>query len=307
MEPSLLPAIAAFAQVARFGSFTRAAANLGVSPSALSQTIGLLERRLGVRLFNRTTRSVSLTEEGRLFLQQVAHGLACLDRALNDLDEVRERPTGEVRVNLSRFASEYLIEPHLAEFARLYPQIRLELILDDGLADIVLEGCDIGIRLGEHLSAGMVAVPVGPPLCMVVVGSPVYFANHPLPQTPGELDAHNCLRFRKTSNGTVYRWEFNDPDGDAALSFDFEPRGSFTTNDHDTMIRAAVQGVGLIQHLDAAVAGYVAAGRLIPVLETWCPPFPGFHLYTSSRALVPPKIRAVIDFLKRKKERLEKR
>jgi DNA-binding transcriptional LysR family regulator len=187
----------------------------------------------------------------------------------------------------------------LGEFASRYPHVRLELVLDDGLANVVTERCDAGIRLGEHLLQDMVAVPVSPRLHMTVVGAPKYFLKHARPQTPDDLHNHNCIRFRKTSNGTIYRWELSDP-GIPFCPIEFDPKGSFTTNDHDAMIRAAVQGVGLMQHISAAVEGYVQRGELIPVLEEWCQPFPGFYLYVPSRTMMPIKLRVFIDFLKEK-------
>jgi DNA-binding transcriptional LysR family regulator len=296
MDLTLLPAIAAFIQVARFGSFTRAAGELGVSPSALSQTIRALEAKLEVRLLNRSTRSVSLTEQGRLFLQQVGPGIAALEQAVGTVADSRGLPAGELRVNTSRFAARHLVEPFLGEFFAAYPQVRLELVMEDGFSDIIAQGCDAGIRLGEHLSDSMIAVPISPVLTMAVVGSPAYFAAHPPPQTPADLAGHNCLRYRQTSSGAVHPWEFCDPAAPQRVVA-IDAQGCFTTNDDEGMRRAALQGVGLIQHIVTAVRDDVAAGRLISVLDDWRPSFPGFYLYAPSRAQMPLKLRVFIDFL----------
>lgn len=299
MDPSLLPALAAFVLVARTGSFTRAAAALGVTPSALSQSVRTLEKKLDTRLLHRTTRSVSLTEEGRTLLAQVAPGLQLVEQAVNAIEDTRGQPSGEIRINTSRFASRCLIEPHLRELRARHPDVRLELVLDDGLGDIVKEGCDVGIRLGERLSQGMISVPISPMMRMAVVGSPDYFARHPPPATPADLARHECVRFRPT--GAIFRWPFTEP-GTPARAFEFEPHGSFTTNDDDAMLRAALQGVGLVQHMEVAVRPYLADGSLVEVLAPWCPPFSGFHLYIPSRAQLPAKLRALIDFLVEKRE-----
>lgn len=295
MDRTLLPAIAAFGQVAREKSFTRAASVMGVSPSALSQTIRVLEERLKVRLLNRSTRSISLTEEGRHLLAEIAPGLAQIDQAIHALGAERERPMGEIRINTSRVASRCFVEPHLGEFARRFPLVRLELVFDDGLGDIVHDGCDAGIRLRESISGSMVAVPLGPPFAMAVVGSPAYFEKHPVPKVPADLGAHDCVRYRHTTRGAIYRWEFTDPNK-PSRDIEVEPLGSFTTNDDESMVRLALQGVGLAMHIEPAVRAHLADGTLRRVLTAWCPPIPGFHLYLPSRAHLSTKMRAFIDF-----------
>lgn len=196
MEPAQLPALMAFACVARHGSFTRAAAETGVTASALSQTIRSLEAQLNVRLLNRTTRRVALTEAGAQFLASVNPALTTLEAAFKALDEARDQPAGTLRINLPRVASELLVLPHLAEFTRRYPQIGLDLTLDDGFADVIGEGFDAGIRLGERVAQDMVAVPLGGEIRMVVAGSPAYFERHATPATPADLAGHDCLRYR---------------------------------------------------------------------------------------------------------------
>ncbi len=302
MDAAQLPALAAFAAVARHGSFTRAASAVGVSTSALSQTVRALERQTGVRLFNRTTRRVVLTEAGAQFYEQVRPALAALDSALQSLDENRGEPAGTLRINLSRIASELLVMPHLATFTARYPRIQLEMTLDDGMADLVGEGFDAGIRLGESVAPGMVAVALGGPVRIAVAGSPDYFSRHAPPRTPDELSAHDCLRYRFATSGAIYRWEFAQADAPRRV-FDVETRGSLVTNDLRTMVRAAEQGVGLLHVIEDYVQEQLASGRLVRVLEAWCPEFAGFYLYTAGRAQMPQKVRALIDFLKEKRAR----
>ena len=300
MDPAQLPALVAFANVARHGSFTKAAGESGVSASALSQSIRALEAQLNVRLFNRTTRSVSLTEAGAQFLERVRPALAMLSTAFDALDETRGHPAGTLRINLPRIASELLVMPHLAEFARLYPHITLELALDDGFIDLVGEGFDAGIRLGERLAQDMIAVPLTGDLRIAVAGSPAYFERYPKPKSPDDLARHDCLRYRFATSGGLYRWEFAQP-GDAARVFDVETNGSFVTNDLRTMVRAAEEGVGLLHVIEDYVSAQLADGRLVRVLDAWCPVFSGFHLYTASRAQMPLKLRVFIDFLQGKR------
>lgn len=301
MDPAQLPALMAFASVARHGSFTHAAAEAGVTASALSQSIRSLETQLNVRLFNRTTRRVALTEAGAQFLARVQPALGELEAAFEALDETRDQPAGTLRINLPRVASELLVLPHLAEFTRRYPQIRLDLTLDDGFADVVGEGFDAGIRLGERVAQDMVAVPLGGELRIVVAGAPAYFERYPAPATPADLAAHDCLRYRFSTSGGIYRWEFKQPD-DPSRVFEVETRGSLVTNDLHTMVRAAEQGVGLLHVIDDYASEQLEDGRLVRVLDAWCPSFPGFYLYTASRAQMPFKLRALIDFLREKRE-----
>ncbi|CAB3765450.1 LysR family transcriptional regulator [Paraburkholderia humisilvae] len=301
MDSTQLPALMAFASVARHGSFTRAAGASGVSASALSQTVRALEAQVNVRLFNRTTRSVSLTEAGAQFLERVQPALAALEAAFDALDETREHPAGTLRINLPRIASEMLVLPHLAEFGRLYPHIRLEMTLDDGLADLVAEGFDAGIRLGERLARDMVAIPLSGELRAIVAGAPTYFERYPVPLTPDDLAMHDCLQYRFATRGGIYRWELAQPD-ERSRVFEVETHGHFITNDLHTMVRAAEQGVGLLHVIDDYVRAQLDDGRLIRVLDDWCPRFPGFYLYTASRAHMPLKLRALIDFLQKKRK-----
>ncbi len=304
MDRNLLPAIAAFAEVAREGSYTRAAGRIGISPSGLSQAIRTLEQQLGVRLLNRSTRSVSLTDDGRKLLSQVEPGLAMISHAIVAVGDAREKPSGEIRLNAPRVVSQHFIEPHLGEFARRYPEVRVELFIDDGLGDIVREGRDAGIRLRESVTDTMVALPITPPVSLAVVGSPAYFASNPPPKQFEDLANHNCLGFRQSSSGAVFRWELTDPkSGEERL---FQPVGTFVTNNDDVMLGAALQGVGLIMHLDFAVRQHLASGTLVSVMKDWCLPFEGFNIYVPSRDQMPAKLRAFVDFLVEKRRQLER-
>lgn len=300
MDPARLPALAAFASVARHESFTRAALENGVSASALSQSVRALEAELGVRLLNRTTRRVALTEAGADFLERVRPALSMLDAAFDALDAQRGHPAGTLRINLPRVASELIVLPYLGEFKRRYPHVAVEMALDDGLTDLVGEGFDAGIRLGEMLARDMVAIPLSGPLRIAVAGSPGYFERHAAPEVPDDLMRHDCLHYRFATSRGIYRWEFASP-AEPARIVEVDTPGSFVTNDLRTMVRAAVDGIGLVHVIEDYVAPELADGRLIRVLDDWCPTFDGFCLYTSSRVHMPLKLRVFIDFLRDKR------
>jgi DNA-binding transcriptional LysR family regulator len=302
MDPSLLPSLAWFAHIAHHRSFTKAAAEMGVSRPALSQSLKALEKQLGVKLIYRTTRDMSLTEAGQRLFDAIRPSLGSIERAVRGLGEMRDEPSGMLRVNTGRAAAKTVIEPHLTEFLGRYPQVRLELVMDDGLSNIIADGCDAGIRLGESLAEHMVAVPITPMLEMAVVATPDYFARRGEPATPADLVRHNCVGYRNTSSGAIFGWEFTSPD-EEGRDLTFEPNGSYTTNDDIDMLQAALNGAGLIQHIDIAVRQYVEEGRLVRVLRSWCKPFPGFHLYVPSREQMPSKVRALLDFLVEKRDR----
>ncbi|WP_322069200.1 LysR family transcriptional regulator [Paraburkholderia bannensis] len=304
IETSLLPALASFVNIARHRSFTRAATEMEVSRAALSQQLKALEQQLNVRLLHRTTRDMSLTEEGQRLFDTLAPALATIERAVAELGEAHAEPAGQIRVSTSRIAARLLLEPHMADFLARYPKLRLELVMNDGFSNIVAEGLDAGIRLGESLDEHMVAVPVTPMLEMAIVGSPEYFTRHGTPETPADLMRHNCLSYRFTSSGTIDRWSFTTP-GTEAQTVVYEPQGNAIFNDDDSMLRAAIQGVGLVQHIDLCVRHHLANGSLVRVLKPWCRPFPGFYLYIPSRAQIPAKTRALMDFLVAQREQLE--
>lgn len=278
---------------------------MGVSRAALSQNLKALERQLGVQLLYRTTRDMSLTEQGQRLFVALQPSLGTIVRAVRGLDEAASTPAGHLRVNTARMAARLLIEPHLAEFLERYPKLTVELVMDDGLSNIIAEGCDAGIRIGERLAEHMIAVPVTPALEMAVVGTPAYFARYGKPKTPSDLVNHNCINYRQHSSGAVYAWEFTTP-GAGGRDFSVETKGTFITNDDEGMLRAALQGFGLIQHIDLAVRSHLAGGTLVRVLQRFCPPFPGFYLYAPSRDM-PSKVRALLEFLVEKKNRRKTR
>lgn len=299
MNPSLLPSLAWFAHVAHYRSFTRAAEAMGVSRAALSQNLKELENKLGVKLLYRTTRDMSLTEAGQQLFDALQPSLGTIERALDNLNDTAESPSGLIRLNTSRLAAKALIETHLAEFYVRYPKVKLELIMDDSLSNIIADGCDVGIRLGRSLADHVIAVPISPPLSMMVVGSPSYLAQHGIPQTPDDLGRHNCINYRYTGTGAVREWDFSEAN---TGHFTQSVTGNFITNDSESMINAALQGVGLIQHLDIAIKPLLVDGRLVRVLQEWVHKLPGFYLYAPSREQMPAKVRALYDFLLEKRE-----
>ncbi|EYF00313.1 LysR family transcriptional regulator [Chondromyces apiculatus] len=285
--------LAAFVAVAQERSFRRASARLGLSPSALSHTIRALEERLGAKLLNRTTRSVAPTEAGLSLLQRLAPAFADITSAVEGVNAFRERPTGTLRLNVPRMAANMVLAPLFGRFARDYPDVRLEVLVEDGLIDIVAQGFDAGIRLGEYVQRDMVAVRVTPDLRAAVVGSPAYLAARPAPRTPRDLRKHACIGFRQVTSGAMYRWEF-EREGEA---LEVAVEGPLTLDDPDLMVAAALDGVGLACSLEHHVADHLAAGRLVRVLEDWCPPFPGFFLYYPGRRQMPAALRALIDLI----------
>jgi len=292
MAASPLPAVVAFARVAHHASFTRAAAELGVSASALSQTVRALEAQLGVRLLHRTTRRVALSEHGARFLERVIPGLAQIEAAFLDLDTVRERPAGHLRITLPRVVADQLVMPWLPAFLARYPQIEVELCVDPALVDVVAEGFDAGIRLGECLARDMIAVPLGPLQRQVICAAPDYFRRHAPPRTPADLVDHDCIVHR-LSNGRRMAWEFSRDGRD----FEVEVSGTLVFNDSGLTHAAALAGLGLAQGFESVVAADVAAGRLLRVLDDWQQPFAGFHLYYPAREHLAPKLRVFIDHL----------
>lgn len=293
IAPSLLPALAAFACVARHASFSQAAIELGMSASAASQSVRTLERRLGVRLLHRTTRRVGLTEPGERLLREAAPALARIGGALQALEESRDVPAGRLRITAPRIVVEQMLLPHLPAFSMRFPHVEVELAVQAALTDLVAEGFDAGIRLGESLADGMVAVPLGPPQRLVVVAAPDYLRRHRPPDTPQALAAHACIRYRR-SDGRLMPWEFSRDGHD----FSVEVGGGPIFNDSGLGRRMAIAGLGLAQVFEAAAAEDLAAGRLQRVLDAWQPPFPGFHLYYPSREQLAPKLRVFVDFMR---------
>lgn len=291
MTSDLFPAIAAFERVAHHASFTRAAAELGVSPSALSQTLRMLERRLGVRLLDRSTRRVGVTEIGQRFLRDAQPALAGLATAIDGVNELKDRPAGLLRLNLSRTAADILVMPHLVDFLDAYPDVSVDMQCDNALVDLVGGGFDAGIRLGENLAQDVVAVPLGGRHRIATVAAPRYLAGRTLPRKPEDLQAHRCINVR-LKTGT-YRWEF----AHQGREFDLETTGPMITNDGELALAAIVAGAGIGCSFEAIVQEPLRAGRLVPLLKPWWPSFPGFSLYYPSRRHVPRKLRVFIEFM----------
>jgi DNA-binding transcriptional LysR family regulator len=279
MERDDLVDLNAFMAVAAERSFTRAAAKLGTSQSALSHTVRRLETRLGIRLLTRTTRSVAPTAAGERLLATLTPALGMIDAELASLSDLRDKPRGMIRITTSEHAAETVLLPVLAPFLAEYPDIQVELSIDSGLTDIVTDQFDAGVRLGEALAKDMVAARIGPDLRMAVVGSPSYFAQHPVPKTPQDLAQHNCINLRLRSAGGMYAWELEQGDREVRVRVE----GQMSCNNTATIVRAALRGVGLGFVMETSVAEHVRQGKLTRVLEDWCPPFAGYHLYYPSR------------------------
>jgi DNA-binding transcriptional LysR family regulator len=284
--------LAAFATIAEERSFTRAAARLGTSQSALSHSIRGLEKRLGVQLLARTTRSVSPTAAGNTLLQDLAPALERIERSLAEARKQRETAAGRIRLVLSRTATYMVLLPKLAQFARAYPEIVLEITSSSDPVDLVAGGYDAGVQIGEFIQRDMIAVRVSKDLRLAVVGSPEYFKSHKIPRTPRDLKDHACIGFRFSSG--IYRWEFEK--GRKALTVN--PQGPATFDDPDLVIRAVLNGVGIGTALEDPLAEMIAKGRLVQVLKDWCPTFPGFFLYYPSRRNQPAALAALIQTLR---------
>lgn len=297
MARSDLPDITAFLAVAREGSFTKAAAMLGVSQSALSQTVRNLEARLGLRLLRRTTRSVSPTEAGERLIQSVGPKLDEVEAELAALSALRDKPSGTVRIAAGEHSAQWLLWPVIARLLPDYPDIAIEIVVDNGLTDIVAQRLDAGVRLGEQVARDMVAVRIGPDLRMAVVGTPGYFKRHPKPKTPQDLTAHNCINIRLPTAGGLYAWEFEK--GGRALKVRVE--GQLVFNSAALVVEAARAGVGLAFVPQERVQAQVESGELVRVLVDWCPSFAGYHLYYPSRRQPTPAFAVVVNALRYRK------
>lgn len=293
MKKPDLAGLAAFVAIARERSFRRAAATLGVTPPTLSHTLRELETQLGIRLLNRTTRNVSPTEAGEHLLAHLDPAFEDIAAALDSLNRFRETPHGLVRINAPRNAIGLVLAPRFGELARDYPGITLEVVADEGFANIVEAGFDAGIRLGEDLQHGMRAVRVGPDLRLAIVATPAYFRRQGRPGSPEELLGHRCIGWRKVSSGELYKWQFSKG---TALSVAVS--GPLVLDDPRLMLQAALADVGIAFAIEEEVAEHLAAGRLERVLADWCAPFPGFHLYYPNRRNHPAALSAVIDLLR---------
>jgi DNA-binding transcriptional LysR family regulator len=283
----------AFLAVARERSFTRAAARLGVSQSALSHTIRGLEERLGLRLLTRTTRSVSPTEAGERLLHSVSPRFEEIEAELEALSELREKPAGTVRITATEYAADAILLPKLAQLLRAYPDIKIEIVIDYGLTDIVAQRYDAGVRSGEQVAKDMIAVRIGPDMRMAVVGAPSYFEERSEPQKPQDLIAHNCITLR-LPHGGLFAWEFEKGGRELRVRVD----GQLTYNTTAQMLNAALAGLGLAYLPEGLAQPHLAKGHLRRVLEDWCLPYSGYHLWYPSRRQSSPAFALLVDALR---------
>ena len=294
MRREELADLSAFVTVAEERSFTRAAAKMGTSQSALSYTVRRLETRLGVRLLARTTRSVAPTEAGERLLRTLGPALDRIGSELAALSELRDKPAGTVRITTGEHAAESVLSPALARLLPHYPDIKVEIGIEYGLTDIVTQGYDAGVRLGEQVARDMIAVRIGPDLRMAVVGAPSYFARQPRPKKPQDLTAHDCIRLRLPTYGGLYAWEFEKRGRALKVRVD----GQVVFNNIALQLNAAVGGLGLAYLPEDRVQPYLSDGRLIRVLDDWCAPFSGYHLYYPSRRQPAPAFALLVDALR---------
>ncbi|HEV7559298.1 MAG TPA: LysR family transcriptional regulator [Kofleriaceae bacterium] len=284
----------AFLAVARERSFTKAAAKLGVSQSALSHTITRFEQRIGIRLLTRTTRSVAPTQAGERLLRTVGPRLDEVETELASLTELRDKPAGTIRITTSDHAANTILIPKLGRMLPDYPDIKVEIIVDYGLTDIVASRYDAGVRLGESVARGMIAVPIGPELRMAAVASPAYFATRAPPKKPQDLTSHCCINIWLPTAGTPYAWEFEKRNREVRVRVE----GQVTVNGIDESINAALAGLGIAFAIEDTTVEHVRAGRLVRVLEDWTPPFPGYHLYYTTRRQLSAAFSLVVDALR---------
>lgn len=284
----------AFLTVAEERSFTRAAAKLGTSQSALSHTIRRLETRLGVRLLTRTTRSVAPTEAGDRLLATLSPALDSIAAELSALGDFRDRPSGTIRITISEHAAKSIVWPVLEKLLPAYPDVHVELSIDPGMTDIVTERFDAGVRLGEALAKDMIATRIGPDVRMAMVGSPAYFAGRSHPLTPQDLANHHCINLRFTSAGGFYVWELEKDGREVKVRVD----GQLAFNNVALIVQSAIAGFGLAFVMEDHVMDALADGRLIRVMEDWCPPFAGYHLYYPSRRQPSAAFALIVDALR---------
>ncbi|WP_084214316.1 LysR family transcriptional regulator [Terriglobus sp. TAA 43] len=287
-----LQALAAFAAVAEERSFTRAAARLRISQSALSHSVRGLEKRLGVQLLARTTRSVAPTAAGEAVLREVQPALERIARSLTEAQQQRDRPAGRLRLLVSRSAAQVVLMPKLKEFTEAYPDIALDITTSNDRAELVAGGYDAGIQIGEFIQRDMIAVRVSDDLRLAVVGSPSYFATHPKPRTPRDLKDHICLAFRFSTG--IYRWEFEK----GRRSITFLPEGPLVFDDSDLLMQCVERGAGISMAMETLARERLADGRLVEVMRDWCPVFPGYFLYYPSRHNQPAALTALIRTLR---------
>ena len=283
-----------FVTVAREGSFTRAASLMGVTQSALSQAVSGLEARLEIRLLTRTTRSVSLTAAGERLLNSIGHRIDEIDAELDELTALRDKPAGTVRITTGEHVLRTTLLPKLTPLLLEYPDINIEFDINYGFRDIVADSFDAGVRLGDTIDKDMIATPIGPQLRMAVAASPAYFATHPAPRQPSDLVNHNCINMRLQSAGGLYAWEFEH----RGHPLDVRVDGQLIFNTSPAMVDAALAGVGIAFLPEDEFAPHLEEGRLLRVLEAYCPPFPGYYLYYPSRRQPSHAFSLVLDALR---------
>jgi DNA-binding transcriptional LysR family regulator len=286
--------LSVFMTVAREQSFTKAAAKLGVSQSALSQTMRALESRLGIRLLTRTTRSVSPTEAGERLLQTIGPRFEEITQELSALSELKDKPSGTIRITAGEHPAVSILAPAIRELTANYPDIIVEVTVEYGMVDIVAERYDAGIRLGEQVAKDMIAIKIGGEIRMAVVGTPDYFQRYGRPQAPQELTAHNCINMRLPTRGGIFPWEFERQGGEMRVRVE----GQLVLNSLTMRLDAVLSGAGLAYLPEDQIAHHVTAGRLVRVLEDWCEPFPGYHLYYPNRRHTSPAFSIFLDALR---------
>lgn len=294
MRTGDLGELATFVAIAEEGGFRRAAARLNLTPSTLSHALRSLETRLGVRLVNRTTRTVALTEAGHALLRQIGPAFASIETAMESVNTFRDHPAGTIRISVPRTVAVHVLAPKFRDLADLCPDVTLEVAAENRFIDIIKEGFDAGIRLGESLDLDMIAVRVTPDFNTAVVASPDYISRYPAPVTPRDLHQHRCIGFRQIASGALYRWEF----AKEGRVLNVSVSGPLVLDDPDIMLTAALDGVGLAYLTEQHIRAHLASGRLVRVLEDWCPSYPGFFLYYPSRRQVPAALRLLADTLR---------
>ncbi|MBG1232248.1 LysR family transcriptional regulator [Aestuariivirga litoralis] len=294
-------ALQAFMVVARERSFTRAAAQLGISQSSLSHTIRGLEERLGLRLLARTTRSVAPTAAGERLLGSLQPAFAQISAELQSLNALKDKPSGLIRISCGEHAARSALWPRIEKFLAQNPDVQVEITVDNGLIDIVTEKFDAGIRHGELVAKDMIALPLGPELRMLPAASPAYFKTYPKPKRPEDLTGHACINIRLPTLGNVYAWEFEK----AGRSVNVKVEGPLLTNSVDIRLQAALSGLGIAYLPADVLATYIAKGKLIPVLEDWCPPYAGYHLYYPNRRQPTPAFAAFLAAIRARQASME--
>lgn len=279
--------------IATYLNMSRAAVELGVTPSALSHSLRNIEERLGVRLFNRTTRSIAITDAGERLFTRLRPAFRDIEDALEDLNQFRGSPMGTLRINAGRPATQLVLLPLISQFTAKYPEVNVEIDANNSLVDVVSDGFDAGVRFGETIDGDMVAVPIGPYMRSAVVATPEFFTRYPIPLHPKDLRGIPCIRLR-FSSGSLYRWEFEK----GGIKLDNEVEGPITLNDMGLIAEAVLHGGGVGYVFEELVAGPLQDGRLVRVLEDWCPYYPGLYLYYPSRRQLPTVLKAFVDFIR---------